>query len=216
MLGRLGELHERQLADLHPRIDRYREVRDVRELERDVAVPTGIDESCRIDRTLHSLFGASKAAADIYAQEYGRYFGLNVGIFRAGCMTGPQHSGVELHGFLSYLVKVAMSGERYTISTSYSGKEAVSNEGGGNYYPVARHNWYPNAANATFGEYSSYDMMFHIPKGMKIAATGTLLNESSDTIRPRISGSAWARPTRFRRSRLSRFSSVLWIRSFSS
>src|SRR5579862_2529698 len=58
----------------------------------------GIDESCRIDRTLHSLFGASKTAADIYAQEYGKYFGLNVGIFRAGCVTGPQHSGVQLHG----------------------------------------------------------------------------------------------------------------------
>lgn len=86
----------------------------------------GIDESCRIDRTLHSLFGASKAAADIYAQEYGRYFGLNVGIFRAGCMTGPQHSGVELHGFLSYLVKVAMGGERYTIF-GFKGKQVRDN-----------------------------------------------------------------------------------------
>ncbi len=59
----------------------------------------GIDETCRIDRTLHSLFGASKAAADIYAQEYGRYFGLNVGIFRAGCMTGPQHSAWNCTAF---------------------------------------------------------------------------------------------------------------------
>src|SRR5262249_6555562 len=65
----------------------------------------GIAEDCRIDRTLHSLFGASKVAADVMAQEYGRYFGLKVGIFRGGCLTGPQHSGVELHGFLSYLVK---------------------------------------------------------------------------------------------------------------
>jgi len=86
----------------------------------------GIDESCRIDCTLHSLFGASKAAADIYAQEYGRYFGLNVGIFRAGCMTGPHHSGVEQHGFLSYLVKVAMSGESYTIF-GFKGKQVRDN-----------------------------------------------------------------------------------------
>jgi CDP-paratose 2-epimerase len=75
----------------------------------------GIDENCRIDRTLHSLFGASKAAADIVAQEYGRYFRMNVGIFRGGCLTGPAHSGVELHGFLSYLVNVALSGGRYRV-----------------------------------------------------------------------------------------------------
>src|SRR6516225_12448160 len=66
----------------------------------------GITENCRIDRTLHSLFGASKAAADLVAQEYGRYFGMKTCIFRGGCLTGPSHSGVELHGFLSYLVKV--------------------------------------------------------------------------------------------------------------
>jgi CDP-paratose 2-epimerase len=86
----------------------------------------GIDESCRIDRTQHSLFGASKAAADIYAQEYGKYFGLNVGIFRGGCLTGPQHSGVELHGFLSYLVKVALSGHTYTIF-GFKGKQVRDN-----------------------------------------------------------------------------------------
>jgi CDP-paratose 2-epimerase len=86
----------------------------------------GIDESCRIDRTLHSLFGASKAAADIVAQEYGRYFHMNVGVFRGGCLTGPAHSGVELHGFLSYLVKVALSGERYTVY-GYKGKQVRDN-----------------------------------------------------------------------------------------
>ncbi|MGC1905824.1 MAG: NAD-dependent epimerase/dehydratase family protein [Candidatus Acidiferrum sp.] len=57
----------------------------------------GVDETCRIDRTLHSLFGASKADADLVAQEYGRYFGMKVGVFRGGCLTGPSHSGVELH-----------------------------------------------------------------------------------------------------------------------
>ena len=86
----------------------------------------GIDEHCRIDRTLHSLFGASKAAADLVAQEYGRYFGMNVGVFRGGCLTGPNHSGVELHGFLSYLVKVALSGQAYTIY-GYKGKQVRDN-----------------------------------------------------------------------------------------
>ena len=82
----------------------------------------GVREDCRIDRTLHSLFGASKLAADIMAQEYGRYFGLRVGIFRGGCLTGEHHSGVQLHGFLSYLVKVAISGEPYTV-IGYKGKQ---------------------------------------------------------------------------------------------
>ena len=82
----------------------------------------GIREDCRIDRTLHSLFGASKTAADVLAQEYGRYFGMNVGIFRGGCLTGERHSGVQLHGFLSYLVKVAKAGETYTIF-GYQGKQ---------------------------------------------------------------------------------------------
>ena len=75
----------------------------------------GIAEDCRVDRCLHSLFGASKAASDLVAQEYGRYFGMKVGIFRGGCLTGPSHSGVELHGFLSYLVHVAVSGKPYTV-----------------------------------------------------------------------------------------------------
>jgi CDP-paratose 2-epimerase len=86
----------------------------------------GIDENCRIDRTLHSLFGASKASADLMAQEYGRYFGMKVGIFRGGCLTGPSHSGVELHGFLSYLVKVALTGRTYSVF-GYKGKQVRDN-----------------------------------------------------------------------------------------
>ena len=82
----------------------------------------GISESCRIDRTLHSVFGASKTAADVMAQEYGKYFGLKVGIFRGGCLTGEHHSAVQLHGFLSYLFKVARSGETYSIF-GYKGKQ---------------------------------------------------------------------------------------------
>jgi CDP-paratose 2-epimerase len=86
----------------------------------------GIDETCRIDQSLHSLFGASKLSADVMAQEYGRYFGMNVGVFRGGCLTGPNHSGVQLHGFLSYLVKVALTGQTYTIY-GYKGKQVRDN-----------------------------------------------------------------------------------------
>ena len=86
----------------------------------------GVNESCRIDQTLHSLFGASKAAADLVAQEYGRYFGMNTCIFRGGCLTGPSHSGVELHGFLSYLVKVALSAGSYSVF-GYKAKQVRDN-----------------------------------------------------------------------------------------
>jgi CDP-paratose 2-epimerase len=86
----------------------------------------GIAETCRIDRCLHSLFGASKVAADVMAQEYGRYFGLKIGVFRGGCLTGPQHSGVELHGFLSYLARAALHGIPYRIY-GYKGKQVRDN-----------------------------------------------------------------------------------------
>jgi CDP-paratose 2-epimerase len=86
----------------------------------------GINETCRIDRCLHSLFGASKVAGDVMAQEYGRYFGLKVGVFRGGCLTGPTHSGVELHGFLSYLVKIGVRGGTYKIF-GYKGKQVRDN-----------------------------------------------------------------------------------------
>ncbi|MEM8736376.1 MAG: NAD-dependent epimerase/dehydratase family protein [Planctomycetota bacterium] len=82
----------------------------------------GVDENCRIDQTTHSLFGASKTAADVIAQEYGRYFDMKVGVFRGGCLTGASHSGVELHGFLSYLVHVAVHQKPYTIF-GYKGKQ---------------------------------------------------------------------------------------------
>lgn len=82
----------------------------------------GIAEDFSIDRCLHSLFGASKAAGDILAQEYGKYFGMKTGVFRGGCLTGPSHSGVELHGFLNYLVLVALDERPYTIF-GYKGKQ---------------------------------------------------------------------------------------------
>ena len=86
----------------------------------------GIDESMSIDQSKHSVFGASKVAADVMAQEYGRYFGLRTGTFRGGCLTGPAHSGAELHGFLAYLVKCAVSGRPYTIF-GYKGKQVRDN-----------------------------------------------------------------------------------------
>ncbi len=82
----------------------------------------GVSETCQIDQCLHSLFGASKLAADVITQEYGRYFNMPTVCFRGGCLTGPHHSGVELHGFLSYLVKVAVKGETYNIF-GYKGKQ---------------------------------------------------------------------------------------------
>jgi CDP-paratose 2-epimerase len=75
----------------------------------------GIDEHMSIDATKHSLFGASKVAADVLVQEYGKYFGMKTVVFRGGCLTGPQHSGTQLHGFLSYLMKCAITGAEYTI-----------------------------------------------------------------------------------------------------
>jgi CDP-paratose 2-epimerase len=86
----------------------------------------GIREDCRIDACLHSLFGASKVAADVLTQEYGRYFGLRTGAFRGGCLTGPNHAGVALHGFLAYLFKVCREGGAYTV-IGYKGKQVRDN-----------------------------------------------------------------------------------------
>ena len=78
-----------------------------------------------IDLCLHSVFGASKVSADIMVQEYGRYFSLNTAVFRCGCLTGPDHKGAKLHGFLSYLIKCAVKNEPYTINGS--GKQVRDN-----------------------------------------------------------------------------------------
>ena len=84
------------------------------ELKEHAYAKNGIDEIMSIDQTKHSLFGVSKLAADVMVQEYGRYFGMNTGVFRGGCLTGPAHSGTELHGFLAYLAKCAVTGKPYT------------------------------------------------------------------------------------------------------
>lgn len=86
----------------------------------------GIDETMSIDQSTHSLFGASKAAADILVQEYGRYFGMKTASFRGGCLTGPGHSGAMLHGFLAYLMKCCVTGEPYTVF-GYKGKQVRDN-----------------------------------------------------------------------------------------
>ena len=86
----------------------------------------GIDEQMSIDHSKHSVFGASKVAADIMVQEYGRYFNMRTGVFRGGCLTGPNHSGAQLHGFLAYLMKCAINGSHYTIF-GYKGKQVRDN-----------------------------------------------------------------------------------------
>jgi len=86
----------------------------------------GIDERCRIDQSKHSLFGSSKVAADVMVQEYGRTFGMPTCCLRGGCLTGPNHSGVELHGFLSYLIKCNLEGRTYRVF-GYKGKQVRDN-----------------------------------------------------------------------------------------
>lgn len=86
----------------------------------------GIDENMSLDHTTHSIFGASKVAADVLVQEYGKYFNMKTATFRGGCLTGPAHSGAKLHGFLSYLMKCNITGDHYTIF-GYKGKQVRDN-----------------------------------------------------------------------------------------
>lgn len=86
----------------------------------------GIDETMSIDQSKHSIFGASKVSADILVQEYGRYFGIKTGIFRGGCLTGPAHSGAELHGFLAYLIQCIVTNKPYTVF-GYNAKQVRDN-----------------------------------------------------------------------------------------
>ncbi|MCF6289775.1 MAG: NAD-dependent epimerase/dehydratase family protein [Desulfobacterales bacterium] len=102
----------------------------------------GIDENCRIDHCKHSLFGASKVAADIMVQEYGRYFGMKTGCFRGGCLTGSHHSAAELHGFLAYVMRATFEGRKFRIF-GYKGKQVRDNL---HAYDVCRalHEFYKN------------------------------------------------------------------------
>src|SRR4029077_9050790 len=96
------------------------------EIESSHPYHAGIDETMSIDQTKHSLFGASKAAADLLVQEYGRYFGMKTVCFRGGCLTGPAHAGAELHGFLSYLMICTVTGKPYRVF-GYNGKQVRDN-----------------------------------------------------------------------------------------
>ena len=96
------------------------------EIEPAHAFADGIDESMSIDQSTHSLFGASKVAADVLVQEYGRYFGMRTGVFRGGCLTGPHHSGTMLHGFLAFLMKCTATGLPYRVF-GYKGKQVRDN-----------------------------------------------------------------------------------------
>jgi CDP-paratose 2-epimerase len=107
--------NELELAELSTRYDYA-----------DPARREGIDETCRIDGTTHSLFGASKAAADLLVQEYGRYFGMPTVCFRGGCLTGGNHASAELHGFLAYLARCLLEGRTYRIY-GYKGKQVRDN-----------------------------------------------------------------------------------------
>jgi len=107
------------LLPLHERETRW-EIEDGQRWSR------GIDETMPVDQCLHSLFGASKLAADLMVQEYGRYFGMRTACFRGGCLTGPAHSGAELHGFLAYLMQCAINGQPYRIF-GYKGKQVRDN-----------------------------------------------------------------------------------------
>jgi CDP-paratose 2-epimerase len=103
-----------------------RELSDRFELDPAHVFYPGIDESMSIDQTKHSLFGVSKAAADLMVQEYGRYFGMKTVCFRGGCLTGPAHAGTELHGFLAYLMKCTVADQPYRVF-GYKGKQVRDN-----------------------------------------------------------------------------------------
>ena len=145
----------------------------------------GIDERMSLDNTKHSVFGASKVAADIMAQEYGRYFQLNVGVFRGGCLTGPKHSGTQLHGFLAYLMKCAVTKKPYTIF-GYKGKQVRDNIHSWDLTNLFWH-FYQNpkqgeAYNVGGGRYNNCSML----EGIKLceSITGNKINYTySDTHR---------------------------------
>ncbi|MEI7802075.1 MAG: NAD-dependent epimerase/dehydratase family protein [Bacteroidota bacterium] len=150
----------------------------------------GIDEQMSIDHTKHSLFGASKVAADVLVQEYGRYFEMNTGVFRGGCLTGPNHSGTQLHGFLAYLMKCAITGSHYTIF-GYKGKQVRDNIHSFDLVNMFWH-YYQNpkqgeAYNAGGGRFANCSMMEAIKiceeiSGKKINITYSDTNRIGDHI----------------------------------
>lgn len=146
-----------------------------------------IDESMSIDNTKHSVFGASKVAADVMCQEYGKYFGMNVGIFRGGCLTGPNHAGAELHGFLSYLVKCVVNDKPYTIF-GYKGKQVRDNI----------HSW--DLVNM-FWEFHKNPKQGEVYNAGGGRDNSTSILEAIDTIN-RISGTNWNNYTQSEQNRI--------------
>ena len=141
----------------------------------------GIDESLSVDQTKHSLFGVSKLAADAMVQEYGKYFGMNTGCFRGGCLTGPGHSGTMMHGFLSYLVKCSLTGTKYTVF-GYGGKQVRDNIHSldlvnmfWEYYQAPRPGEVYNAGGGRFSNCSMHEAI-----GLCEARTGKKMNLGYD------------------------------------
>ena len=124
--AKLAHLSTNKVYGDRPNTLRLQEKKMRYELKKNKFYRNGINENMNVDNCKHSLFGASKLAADIYCQEYLKYFNLKVGIFRAGCLTGPLHQGAELHGFLSYLIKMAKEKKIYNIF-GYKGKQVRDN-----------------------------------------------------------------------------------------
>ena len=151
----------------------------------------GIDELMSIDQTKHSVFGASKVSADIMVQEYAKYFGLKTGIFRGGCLTGPNHSGAQLHGFLAYLLKCAINGNPYTIF-GYKGKQVRDNIHSFDlinmFWNFYQHPRPGEVYNAGGGRYSNCSMLEAIELCEKI--TGKKINYHYDNT-PRIGDHIW-------------------------
>lgn len=141
------------------------------EIDPSHAFHDGIDESMSIDNTTHSLFGASKLAADILVQEYGKYFGLKTVSFRCGCVTGPAHSGAELHGFLAYLAKCIANNKPYIIF-GYKGKQVRDNIHSHDLVNMFWHNYqnprYGEVYNAGGGRHSNISILEAIEKIEKI------------------------------------------------
>lgn len=151
----------------------------------------GIDESMSIDQTLHSVFGASKVSADVLVQEYGKYFGMNTGVFRGGCLTGPNHSGAQLHGFLAYLVKCVATGTPYTIF-GYKGKQVSDNI---HAYDLVQMFWHfhqkprpGEVYNAGGGREANISMLEAIEKSEKIFGKKAIVTYKDE---PRIGDHIW-------------------------
>lgn len=150
----------------------------------------GIDESMSIDASKHSLFGASKVAADILVQEYGRYFEMKTAVFRGGCLTGPNHSGTALHGFLAYLMKCVCTGNPYTVY-GYKGKQVRDNIHSADLVSAFHHVFNAPRAGEVYNmggsRYSNCSMMEAISlceeiSGKKLNWTYTEANRSGDHI----------------------------------